>query len=205
MSTPSSACYLFSMGSKVHSLRSRLGAAVLSVAASGCIAQPEDTLRVHEELGRARAEAAWQQAHAAQLQAQAAALESRLSRLERTSDGDANRNNEASQLLSRLDRLLDMNERLLAERAVAPAPGDPAPAGVKAPLAPAVVATKTAALDDALTPSQEQRLRALVASVLAQSGNAHGGLTREQENALRLLMRAERKLDTQNPWPGALY
>ena len=186
-------------------MRLQLLGAVLS-AASGCIAQPDDTLRVHEELGRARAAAAWQQAHAAQLEAQTAVLESRISRLERTTDDNRSRSGEESQLLSRLERLLEVNERLLAERGAPPASGVPAPAGQKAVTTTPALATRTAALDnEAITPGQARQLRVLLESILASPDDAHRVLTREQENALRLLVRSGRKLDTQNPWPTELY
>jgi hypothetical protein len=197
------------MGGTPHGFCSRLGVTALTIALSGCVAQHDDTLRLHEELGRARGEAVWQQAHAAQLEARAALLESRLSRLEERSDTGATRPVEDSRLLGRLERILELNERLLAElaapSAVGVAPASDAKAASRAP------ATKTAAVagaaaSDALTLSQQQLLQVLIESILARPGSgARGGLTRDQENALRLLMRPERKLDTENPWSETLY
>ncbi len=195
------------MGGRLYVLLSLFGATVLCVGLSGCAMQHDDTLRLNEELARARGESAWQQTRAAE-------LESRIARLEqRTGEANGARSAEELKLLSRLDHLLEMNERLIAERAAAPAPGASAtpPPNVSAALsalsqktsAPAPVASSDAS--EALTQSQEQQLRALVESMRGHPGSPHGGLTREQEAALRILMRPERKLDTENPWPAAFY
>jgi hypothetical protein len=186
------------------------GSGVLALALSGCVGQRHDTLRLNEELSRAHVEAAWQQARAAQLEAQTSLLESRLSRLEQSSseNGSIGRHEE-SPLLIRLERLLDMNERLPAERAAAPVSSPPSPTDHRLPAsAPAATKTSSAALAvaaDASTLTTEQLLRALLQSLPNGSVNQRGALTREQENALRILMRPDRKLDTENPWPATLY
>jgi len=171
---------------------------------SGCAAQHDDALRLSEELGRARADAAWQQAHAAE-------LESRVARLEQTSRaGVSPLSSELLELQRRLDRLMVMNESLLAARAVAAIPPSAAPTANPAP-----VTTPKGALSNppaaalaptgALLPSDEQQLRALVERMRGRPGRPHGGLTREQEEALRVLTRTERTLDTENPWSAAFY
>lgn len=77
-----------------------LVAAVLGVALAGCASQHDDALRLSEELGRARADAATQQALAA-------ALESRVSQLEQSSALAAReRRTEERDLSRRLDRLM---------------------------------------------------------------------------------------------------
>jgi hypothetical protein len=156
-----------------------LGTGALCALMAGCASQHDESLRLSEELGRARADAAWQQARAA-------ALESRMTRLEqRASLSLSDRPAEDRELLTRLDRLLTLNERLLAERAPAPAP--------------------TPASNNEPTLSPEQELRAVVERLRGHPGSPHGGLTREQEGALRVLTRPERVLDTENPWQAAFY
>jgi len=159
--------------------RASLGVLVLGGALIGCAAQHEDALRLSEELGRARADAAAQQARAA-------VLESRLSRIEQRqaiSEPQA----DTRELLARLDRLLELNQRLLAERS-------PPPTASTESAQPA-----TPALSD------EEQLRALVERMRGRPGRPHGGLSREQEAALRLLSQPERKLDTDDLLPASFY
>ena len=152
---------------------------VLSGALVGCAAQHDDALRLSEELGRARADAAAQQARAA-------ALESRLSRIEQRQAMSEPRA-DTRELLGRLDRLLELNQRLLAEHA-----GPPTGSTESAqPTAPAL--------------SDEEQLRALVERMRGRPGRPHGGLSREQEAALRLLIQPERKLDTDELMPASFY
>src|SRR4051812_22046023 len=68
---------LIIMHGSLHRGRLLLAATTLGLALAGCASQHDETLRLSEELGRARADAAWQQAHAA-------ALEARMSRLEQS-------------------------------------------------------------------------------------------------------------------------
>jgi hypothetical protein len=56
----------------------------------------------------------------------------------------------------------------------------------------------------ALTPAQHEQLLELAQTLLAPSGSARV-LTRDQERAIRLLLRSDRKLDTRNPWLGQAY
>lgn len=55
-----------------------------------------------------------------------------------------------------------------------------------------------------LTPAQHERLRELAEMLLAPSGGARV-LTHDQERAIRLLLRSDRKLDTRNPWLSQTY
>jgi hypothetical protein len=175
-----------------------------------CAAQHDDSLRLSEELGRARADAAWQKERAAQ-------LESRMSQLEqRVASGLSTRRPEDREVVSRLERLIDMNERLLLERAAAGLPASaPAAAGLP-PSAPAAATSgtpaggaPTSAVSNPsarpLTLSEEQELRALVERLRGHAGTPRGGLTREQEAALRVLTRPERKLDAESPWAAGIY
>ena len=190
--------------------RSLLGAAALCLGMAGCAAQHDDSLRLSEELGRARADAAWQLARAAE-------LESRISRLEK---GAANaplsaQRPEDRALLARLDHMIELNERLLAERAQASLPnagsapkGTPAPTALppsSSPPSTLPASASNAVPSDAAMTNQEQALRALVERMRGHQGSPHGGLSREQENALRVLTRPERPLDTENPWLPAFY
>jgi len=173
---------------------SLLTATVLSAALGGCAVQHDDALRLSEELGRARADAAWQQARAA-------ALEARLARLEQRVDTAAPRapSVDDRELLNRLDRLIAENNRLLAERAAPPIPSASAASSTTAPPPASALPARAG------TPTPEAQLRALVEQLRGRPGSLHGGLTREQEDALRVLMRPERKLDAENPWPAAFY
>jgi len=176
---------------------SLVGVAALCVGVAGCAAQRDDSLRMSEELGRARADAAWQQARAAE-------FESRMARLEqRAGVALSTQRAEDRELLSRLDRLIAMNERLLAERTLATPPTGDASKGTLAPRALPSSATSTTSIG-APTLSDEQELRALVERLRGHPGSPHGGLTREQEGALRVLTRPERTLDAENPW-AAFY
>jgi len=158
-----------------------LGTAVLGSALVGCAAQHDDALRLSEELGRARADAAAQQARAA-------ALESRLSRIEQRQAVSESRP-DTRELVGRLDRLLDLNEKLLAERTASPTPS--------------TESVKEAEPMPAL--SDEEQLRALVERMRGRPGRPHGGLSREQEAALRLLIQPERKLDMDDLLPASFY
>ena len=160
-----------------------IGAGALGLALAGCASQHDDSLRLSEELGRARADAAWQQARAA-------ALESRMSRLESAAAVLSAAQANDRELVSRIDRLLEQNARLLAEHRPTPARSEPS----AAPSAPPS--------ERAATLSEEDQLRALVERMRGRPGVPHGGLTREQEAALRVLTRPERKLDTEKLWPA---
>jgi hypothetical protein len=173
---------------------SLLRVVALCVGMAGCAGQRDDSLRLSEELGRARADAAWQQAHAAE-------LESRMLRLEQRTAVTPNAQHAADgALLSRLDRLIALNERLLAERAAAPVTTSGVPK--EAPAAHALPPTAASVTSNGTpTLSDEQELRALVVRLRGRPrpGSPHGGLTREQEAALRVLTRPERELDKENP------
>jgi hypothetical protein len=175
----------------------------------GCAAQHDDSLRLSEELGRARAEAAWQQSRAAE-------LEARVSRLEQHSTESARLGSaQEDKVLLRLDRLLEMNQSLLAARTTAPlsdvpAAAVPLPDGAAATPpqtkpSPVKIATAISTTPEAPARSPEQQLRALVESMRGRPGRLGGTLTREQEDALRVLLRTERALDAENPYPAGFY
>ncbi len=179
----------------LHRGRALFGAAALCIAISGCAAQHDDSLRLSEELGHARADAAWQGARAAE-------FESRMSRLEQRADALLSAQRAEDRLLAnRLDRLIAMNERLLAERGA----GTPPVGGIGPNEATAAPRLHPIATSVRSTLCQEQELRALVERMRGSPGSPHGGLSREQEDALRVLTRPERKLDTESPWSTAIY
>jgi hypothetical protein len=164
---------------------------------ASCAAQRDDSLRLSEELGRARADAAWQEARATE-------FEARMSRLEQRANAALSiQRSEERALSSRIDRLLEMNERLLAERSAAALPTSGALGGTPTTGAVPAAATSTAS-NEPPGQNDEQALRALVERLRGRPGSPHGGLTREQEAALRVLSRPERKLDAENPW-AAFY
>ena len=176
-----------------------LSATAVCVLMGGCAAAHDDSLRLGEELGRARAEAAWQQARAAE-------LESRISRLEqRAAATTSTRSAEERELSIRLERLIAFNERLLAERPEPPRSATTGPAGPSRTAAPdplPATAAAAATPTSALVPDEEQQLRALVERMRGRPGSPRGGLTPQQEAALRVLLRPERTLDTESPWAG---
>lgn len=175
-------CYIFvTMRCWFEWRRRVLGTAALLGTLAGCAAQHDDALRLSKELGRARAETVAQRV-------QAAALESRVARIEQNAALITSaRRAEPSALLSRLDRLIELNEKLLAERSN---PESSCP---------------DSSVDGATSLTDEQQLRALVERMRGSPGRPHGGLTREQEAALRVLLVPERKLDTENLWPASFY
>ena len=179
--------------------RTLLGATTLCLAIFGCAAQHDDTSALNAELIRARADAAAQQTRAAD-------LEARLTRLEQQTA--TARSAQDRQVLNHLDRLLDMNERLLSARETPPtsdaqrtAQATPQPQ-TKAPKPSAAQSSPSTETQEA---DEEQQLRALVERMRGRQGSLRGGLTVEQENALRVLLRSERKLDSENPIIPAFY
>jgi hypothetical protein len=157
-------------------------AAGLWLSVSACAGQHDQELRLAEELGRARAEATWHAARAAQ-------LESRLSRLEqRIAESPPNRTADDAELEKRLDRLIALNARTALEP-----PSPPATAGAQA----------TCASDTQSPP--EAQIRVLVERLRGRPDRLKGPLTRDQNETLRKLLKPERQLDRDNPWPEAWY
>jgi hypothetical protein len=171
-----------------------LAAGGLGLSASACVGQRDQELRLSEELGRARANAAWQEARVAELDA-------RLSRLEHPL---ASPPADAHLLQPRLDRLIAQNERLLAERPTAcvaapAAPATPHGAGASTSRTSSTSTSATADTGDTQSTLEEQ-LRTLVERLRGHRDRFRGPLTREQNEALRVLLKPERQLDSENPW-----
>jgi hypothetical protein len=179
--------------------RSLLQGAALCLGIVGCAAQHDDSLRLSEELGRARADAAWQQSRAAELEARVSRLEQRATETARAG------NAQEDKVLLRLDQLLEMNQSLLASRTTAPlsnwAAATPSlPDGVAA--TPPQAKSSPVKVAAAMSTPPDAQLRALVESMRGRPGRLGGTLTREQEDALRVLLRTERALDSENPYPA---
>lgn len=117
-----------------------------------------------------------------------------MSRLEQNSVLASNdRRADNRELTTRLDRLVELNAKLLATQAPSSvASSEPNACPASAPSPPPTL-------------SDEEQLRALVERMRGQPGRPHGGLSREQEAALQVLTRPERKLDTEALWPAAFY
>lgn len=167
---------------------------------SACAGQHDSELRLSEQLGEARAEAAFQRAQASGLARRLARVEERVA----ASSAVPAQTNRA--LLERLDRLLAQNQRLIAAQAAA-AEEPAAAASTAKGAAPAQPAATSAVAkpDTGLERSQEAQLRALVEGWRGRPGRLNGPLTREQNQALRVLTKPERKLDSEALWPGSWY
>jgi hypothetical protein len=178
---------------------------------TGCAAHHDDTLRLHEELGHARGQAEWERARAAEAERRASLVEARMSRLEQTwREASITRSIEESRLVDRVEHLVDVTEQLMDERAAEVMTSFPATASSAAPASAALAPHEGSTFDRAvargvaLTPAQHEQMRELAEILLAPSGSARV-LTRDQERAIRLLLRSDRKLDTRNPWLGQTY
>jgi hypothetical protein len=178
-----------------HHGRLLVGALTLGLCLGGCAGQRDQELRLSEELARSRAEASFQQARVAQLELRLSGLE------QRAGSRPEPRTPEQPELLHRLDRLIALSERLLAEPArAAPAAENVAP---QAATTQGSSSTATGSLPPA--PSEEGQLRALVERLRGRPGRLNGVLTRQQNEALRVLTKPERQLDSENPWAASFY
>jgi hypothetical protein len=128
-------------------------------------------------------------AESAAERARVASLEQKLSDLEQQRS-DAARQNE---VLRKLERLVELNEQLLkrGQPAVPATAEAPAADATSSPL-PSDASFSTRAEGDQLNETLE-RLRSMPLS-------DHGPMSLERRQALKVLLRRERPLDTQNPW-----
>jgi hypothetical protein len=122
--------------------------------------------------------------------ARIAALEARLARMDQVNGAPpASADATDQRLLERMDRLIDLNQRvLLAEH-------------FRQPIDPALAdgaAQGTNGCGDSADPREE--LRRLVERMYGGSSGFRGGLSVEQSEALKVLLRPERSLDAHNPW-----
>jgi hypothetical protein len=102
-------------------------------------------------------------------------------------------------VLARLDHLIRVNERALqrAPMASEPATG-PGPTGPALSSSQPAPAAKDDSCGEGLPP--EEQLEHLVRRLHGHSSGWRGGLSLEQNQALRVLLRRERELDADSPW-----
>lgn len=165
--------------------------AALAASFTGCAAQMAGQSQLAFELSQARDEAAAQRAHVTE-------LEARLSLLERDATSKRTRASQDAPVLEKLDHLIRVNERLL-ERASATAPKAAENLSSAPTLSGALEAPEQDVCADGLSP--EEQLERLVRRMHGHGGAGfRGGLSLEQSQALRLLLRRERELDANSPW-----
>ena len=170
------------------------GVALLAAltGACGCAAQLAGQNQLAYELAQARDDAAAQRS-------QVTALEARLAVLERDAASKRARSVQDAPVLAKLDHLISVNEKLV-ERVSAPSHETP----VNQSSAPVTSSSPAQASDDnacadGLTP--EEQLERLVRRMHGHAGSGfRGGLSLEQSQALRVLLRRERELDERSPW-----
>ena len=165
-------------------------------------AQPNRGLE--QELHAARAEAAVEQRRVYELEARLARLEYRTEQ-PRATVATATGGDPA--VKRQLDALIALNQELLREaranrEQAALAPGALAPAALAAPVAVQQTPTPSALGPECNTGlSTEQKILQLVLELKGhRSPWRVDGLTYEESQALRLLLRTERPLDRENPW-----
>jgi hypothetical protein len=166
---------------------------LFAFASSGCAAQLAEQNRLERELTEARDDAASQRARVNE-------LEQRLAVIER--DVAANKRTQTARdtpVLAKLDRLIRVNEQLL-QRVPAPAPVVNASTPVESPLISTQPATNSdPSCGEGLSPAEQ--IERLVRRLHGGSGSSwRGGLSLEQSQALRVLLRRERELDARSPW-----
>jgi hypothetical protein len=170
------------------------GVLIALANSGGCAAQMAGQNQLAYELAQARDDAAAQRT-------QVTALEARLAVLERDTMSKRARSAQDAPVLAKLDHLISVNEKLV-ERISASA--HEAPANQSIEPAPPARSTPADGSDDnacadGLTP--EEQLERLVRRMHGHAGAGfRGGLSLEQSQALRVLLRRERELDERSPW-----
>jgi hypothetical protein len=96
-----------------------------------------------------------------------------------------------------LNALLAVNQRLLEEVEAA---RERAVVAEAQKASDPEVGTEPAPTDLPSLVSREERLRRIVHELHGKAGRFRGGLSLEQSEALRVLLKNERDLDTANPW-----
>lgn len=146
------------------------------------------------------ARAADQSAQIARLEARLAQLESQQANRQRAERSSADR-----RMMDKLDQLIALDQELLDRNAAQAAPAatsstqstQVAPSGYFDPSGTPAPSQSTL--------SFRERLQALVAEYGEGRVPGHGGLSLEQDRALRVLLRPERLLDARNPWTDRVY
>ena len=156
---------------------------VLSLCLAACSALGGGDTGLRDELAASRAET---QAERERVEA----LEQRLTQLEHNSQVQVR----DRRVEARLERLIEQNETILArsQSALCPAPATQ-PAAQSSMTPPTGSASFEDASDDEQRRQLEERLRAF-------SRGPSGGLSLQQREAMRVLLRKDRVLDRSDPW-----
>ncbi len=166
---------------------SLLCAALLALSVSGgCTHASAEPDGLKAELARTRQEAARERAELAVLSARLAELERRAQNLP----------SEQRATQAKLDQLIALNQALMA-RGTSSARSETKPTPPSAADWPSD-ATPSGARE--ATPTEADQLAQLRARLNAYVQGAHGGLSREQREAMRALLRPDRVLDPEDPW-----
>jgi hypothetical protein len=174
---------------------SALWAVAACIGLAACGGQRDQELRLSEELGRARADAAWHEARAAELGVRVSQLE------QRVASDTANRVARERELESRLDRMTALQERVVAS-----APErQPPPATVTEKVAPPLESKAETESARETESALEAELRSTIERLRGEPGRFNRPLTRRQSAALRVLLKPERQLDSENPWQEPWY
>ncbi len=164
----------------------------------GCTLHTQDNRGLSEELHSARAEAQVERERVLALELRLAQLEQQASRLEERTEKPAPAPRARdTRLLDRLDALIALNQSLVQE--LRPR-STPRAASESATPTPVLTATERGSeCVPGLT--KEERIRLLVRELRGErSPWLEDGLSYEESQALRLLIRRERELDPHNPW-----
>ena len=173
-----------------------LGLAGLLVA---CMpAQPNRGLE--QELRTARAEAALEQRRVYELETRLAHLEVRAQQAPAAPAPGAGRGDPAIQ--RQLDVLIALNQELLREAQANREPASVSPASVSpASAAPASIVPAAVAPECNTGLTTEQKILELVLALKGERSPWRvDGLSYEESQAMRILLRSERPLDHENPW-----
>ena len=166
--------------------------AMVLAASAGCAQYAGHQRGLAEELRATRQQAELERQRVLELESRLAWLEQNTHTLNQQLDAPRSER----LLLERLDTLIALNQRLLSERALRPAV-DPARAEREQP----------SSLDMPDSPecnvglNTEEKIRQLVMRLRGERSPWRvDGLSYEESEALRFLLRRERQLDAKNPW-----
>ena len=149
----------------------------------GCVDSGQREDRLLAELQQVRAEAAQERARVTALEARLAAFDRERAQALRERDMER-----------KIDRLVDLNERILDREAPAapePSPLEARPEG-PAPAEPADASFSALA--------ENRRLNEILARLRGQMNVDQGTLSLERRRALKVLLKQDRTLDPLNPW-----
>lgn len=151
--------------------------------AVGCVDSGQREDRLLAEIQQVRAEAAQERARVAALEARLTAYDQERAQALRERDMER-----------KLDRLVDLNERLLDRDA----PDAPAPNPLEArPAGPAPAESADASFS-AL--AENRRLNEILARLRGETNIDQSTLSLERRRALKVLLKQDRALDPLNPW-----